>query len=150
MVILSAAGQIGRQMMTYLAEQGALIVLCDIDEPIPKTVAAFLKSLSDTAIYVIADMVVPSEISALLDKTVNTFGKIDIWVNNTRSRRAYFGKRVTELEPEEWDEALNVDLKAPYLNAKFAIPKMIENGSGVIHQYCFSTFDGCLYGYIGF
>ena len=131
MVITGAAGQIGRHMLTYLAEQGASIVLCDIVAPTHETVAAFLQSHPDTALYVVADITKPSDISALVDKAINTFGKLDIWVNNAQSSRAHFGKRVTELEPEEWDEVLNVDLKAPYLSSKYAIPKMIENGGGV-------------------
>jgi len=132
MVITGAAGQIGRNMLMYLAEQGASLVLCDIVEPTHETVAAFLQSHSDTAIYVVADIAVPSDIAAVVDKAVNRFGKLDIWVNNAQSRQAHFGKRVTELEPEEWDEVLNVDLKAPYLSAKYAIPKMIASGGGVI------------------
>ncbi len=132
MVITGAAGQIGRGMLTYLAQQGASLVLCDIVEPTHEAIAAFLKTNSQNAIYEITDITVPSAVSALVDKTVNTFGKLDIWVNNAQSRQTYFGKRVTELEPEEWDEVLNVDLKAPYLSAKYAIPKMIANGGGVI------------------
>ena len=132
MVITGAAGQIGRQMLTYLDEQGASMVLCDIVEPTHETIAAFLQTHAHSAIYVVADITVPSDIAALVDKTISTFGRLDIWVNNAQSRRVHFGKRVTELEPDEWDEVLNVDLKAPYLSAKYAIPNMIANGGGVL------------------
>lgn len=127
-----AAGQIGRHMVSYLADQGAKLVLCDIAEPAHERVVALLQTHPDSAIYIQADITQSAEVSGIVDKTMSTFGRLDVWVNNAQSRDAHFGKRVTELEPDEWDEVLNVDLKAPFLSAKYAIPKMITNGGGVI------------------
>ncbi|MBN1632209.1 MAG: SDR family oxidoreductase [Thermoleophilia bacterium] len=75
------------------------------------------------------DVAVYPDIKRMVAATVDFGGSIDILVNNAASD--VYGV-ITELEPEDWDQVMAVNLKAPFLLMKETIPRMIEQGGGSI------------------
>ncbi len=75
------------------------------------------------------DVAVYPDIKRMVAATVDLGGRIDILVNNAASD--VYGV-ITDLEPEDWDRVMAVNLKAPFLLMKEAIPHMIERGGGSI------------------
>ncbi len=126
-VLTGAAGLIGRTTAKALTDAGAAVVLCDLVDPSEEVVSAQIRAQGQRAIYQRADVSRAEDMALLAGLAVAQFGRLDIWINNAM-KMIY--KRVTELEPEEWDQVHNVCLKGPFLAAKYAIPRMIQNGGG--------------------
>lgn len=128
-VLTGAAGRIGRTTAKALADAGAAVVLCDIVDPSEEVVSAQIRAEGNRAIYQRADVSRAEDMALLAALAVAEFGRLDIWINNAM-KMVY--KRLTELEPEEWDQVHNVCLKGAFLGAKYAIPRMVQNGGGCI------------------
>jgi len=135
-----ARGQ-GRSHCLSLAREGADIVACDICKDLPvdwplgkrgeldETVNQ-VKALGRRAIDLIADISKADEVRAVVDKTIDEFGKVDILVNNAAVDFLYGPcHKVTE---EDWDIMLDVNLKGTWLCCKYVIPHMIKQKSGKI------------------
>ncbi len=70
------------------------------------------------------------QIKALVDKTVETYGKLDYAFNNAGVAPM---KPITEMNEEEWDQTIDVNLKGVYFGIKYEIEEMLKNGGGA---YC--------------
>jgi NAD(P)-dependent dehydrogenase (short-subunit alcohol dehydrogenase family) len=64
-----------------------------------------------------------------VEATIEAFGRVDILLNNAG---VYFAENTVECSEEHWDLTIDVSLKGTFLMSKFALPSMIEQGSGVI------------------
>jgi NAD(P)-dependent dehydrogenase (short-subunit alcohol dehydrogenase family) len=74
-----------------------------------------------------ADVRVEAEVEALVGEAVLRYGRLDILVNNAG---VYTGAPVGELTEEQWDAAVDVNLKGPFLCSKHAARHMVERGGG--------------------
>ncbi len=88
-----------------------------------------LRALGVRARYHGADLRQPAQIAELIETTQRTHGGLDILVNNAVVR--YFGA-VENFAPEHWDEALAVNLSAPFHTIRLALPDMKTKGWGRI------------------
>jgi NAD(P)-dependent dehydrogenase (short-subunit alcohol dehydrogenase family) len=128
-VVTGAAARIGREIARTFADQGAQVLVADIqDEPGQRAVAE-IRAAGGVATFVHADVGRTDDIKAMVDKAVEQFGRLDILVNN-----AHWEKHgtVVELEEADWDRSFDVLLKALYLGCKYAIPEMRKVGGGAI------------------
>ncbi|MBS1418796.1 MAG: SDR family oxidoreductase [Oscillospiraceae bacterium] len=77
-----------------------------------------------------ADVSVSEQVQALIQHTIDKFGRIDILVNNA----GVFDKRknILELSEDEWDTVMDTNGKAVFLACKYTIPHMLEAGGGTI------------------
>ena len=140
-IVTGGARGMGRSQCLALAQEGADIVTCDICRDLPFVVPLGTKgeldetidqvrALGRQAIGLIADVTKANEVKAVVDKTMDQFGKVDILVNN-----AGLGGIVTpchEITEEQWDLMLGVNLKGVWLSCKYVIPHMIKQKSGKI------------------
>jgi NAD(P)-dependent dehydrogenase (short-subunit alcohol dehydrogenase family) len=81
------------------------------------------------AIFVQADMAKESDCKRLIDTAVNTYGKLDILVNNAAICPNI---PMTEMTEEEFDHTMAINVKGVFFCCKYAIPYMIQNGGGSI------------------
>lgn len=120
--IVTGAGKgIGAGCARALAEAGADVVCAartqaDIDE-----VATQVRGLGRRSLAVATDVTVTAQLEALVARTVAELGRIDILVNNAAMAET---TRFPELTADEWREALEVNLTAPFLLTKAVLPAM--------------------------
>ena len=128
-VVSGAASGIGLGIVKRLAEFGAKVALLDIQDEKGEKETENLKANGFDVIYINCDVRLAEACKNAVNKTIQIFGKIDILANNAG---VAVRKNAVDLEPEEWDLALDVSLKGQYLLSKYAIPYMIKNGGGSI------------------
>jgi NAD(P)-dependent dehydrogenase (short-subunit alcohol dehydrogenase family) len=131
--IVTGAGQgIGRGIALRLAQEGAHVVVNYPSAPNAakaEAVAASVRELGVQAITFQADVSKGAQVQAMVERTVETFGRLDIQVNN-----AGVDPHVPFLETteEQWDFIIDVNLKGNFLCAQSAARAMMQTGGGKI------------------
>jgi len=122
-----------------MAEEGADIVIADICEnmeTIPydmsteesmKEAVKEIKAMGRKAIGIKCDVRKAADVEAMVDKVIETLGKVDILVNNAGNSSMV---AVAEMDEQTWDEVLDTHLKGMYLCCRYVLPHMIERHSG--------------------
>lgn len=128
-LISGASSGIGLGTAKRFAELGAKVVLLDINKEAGLKATDEIIKVGGTAMFVKCDVTNKLDCKAAADAAVKGYGKIDVLYNNAG---VAIRKNAVDLEPEEWDLALNVSLKGQYLLSKYVIPYMKENGGGSI------------------
>ena len=128
-VVTGSGRGIGEATVRRLSEEGAKVVITDINEENAIKVANEIKAKGGQAIGVKSDVTKIDEVEALMKKAVEEFGKLDILVNNAGFNRDMLIKDMTE---KDWDDVLDTDLKGAFLCAKFATKYMVEQKYGKV------------------
>jgi NAD(P)-dependent dehydrogenase (short-subunit alcohol dehydrogenase family) len=128
-VVTGAGQRIGREIARTFANQGASVLVTDIDDETGARTVAEIRESGGVASFAHADVGLTNDIRAMIETAVEQFGRLDILVNN-----AHWEKHgtVVELDEADWDRSFAVLLKALYLGCKFAIPEMRKVGGGSI------------------
>ena len=128
-IITGAASGIGKATAILFAEHGAKVVVADIDENGGNQTVANIKDNDNEAIFIHTDVTINEDTEQMVEKTVNTYGKLDVLFSN-----AGIAMRlpVADLSVEDWHRCLDVNLTGVFLCAKAAIPVMKQNGGGSI------------------
>ncbi|MFA4916959.1 MAG: 3-oxoacyl-ACP reductase FabG [Syntrophales bacterium] len=128
-VVTGSGRGIGEATVKRLAEEGAKVVVTDINEEGIIKVADDIKAKGGSAIAIKMDVTKIAEVESLMGKTVKEFGRLDILVNNAGFNRDMLIKNMTE---KDWDDVIDTDLKGAFLCAKFASGYMVEQKYGKI------------------
>ena len=122
---------IGSATAALLAKEGAAVVLTGRNQERGDQVAQSIIDAGGQAMFIQSDARLADDCRAAVEKTLERFGQIDILFNNAG---VFHPKTVPECTEEEWDETIDSSLKGAFLMSKFALPSMIERGSGsIIH-----------------
>ena len=128
--IVTGGGQgIGRAICGIFAEEGASVVVVDIDESRAEETARQLRHEGLAAKAVRTDVSSGGEIKELVDGVLADSGRVDILVNNAGLALFLSAEQCTE---EEWDRVMAVNLKGPFLLAKALLPTMKAQRTGAI------------------
>jgi NAD(P)-dependent dehydrogenase (short-subunit alcohol dehydrogenase family) len=129
-VVTGAASGIGRSTALALAREGARVVVSDVDEAGGKETARLIEQQGGEAIFVKTDVSDPGAVKALVDKAVETYGRLDVMVNN-----AGIGGEsalLADYSLESWDRVIGINLSGVFYGMKYAIPAMLESDGGSI------------------
>jgi dihydroanticapsin dehydrogenase len=127
--IITGAGQgIGRATATRFAEEGASIVIAERNLATGEQAARELTGSGHRALFILTDVANEASIAAMVDAAAQTFGRIDILINNA----AVFILRGIDATPEEWRQALDINIMGVALVAKHVVPHMRRAGGGAI------------------
>lgn len=118
-IVTGAARGIGFASAEKLAENGASVVLGDVNEPLVQEAAGRLKAKGYEALAVRMDVGRNDSIREAIAAAVKAFGGIDIVVNNAGILSAL---SVEEMTREEWDKVLNVNLGGTFFVIQAALP----------------------------
>jgi 3-hydroxybutyrate dehydrogenase len=127
-LVTGATAGLGLAVAESLAGAGANIVLHDLVEP-KETRDRLRSRFSVETISVAADLSQRSSIETMMADLVGRLGGIDILINNAVVRHF---SRVEDFAPERWDEAIAVNLSAPFHLIRLALPAMKKRGWGRI------------------
>ena len=124
---------IGRATCLRLAEDGAAVLLCDVDiESAGETVEIIVQN-GGRAEAVIADISRAEDIARMIELAISRFGRLDILVNNAVSSDVWGGdKALVDITEADFDAGMGILVKAHFLAAKHAVPHMIKAGGGSI------------------
>src|SRR5262245_65538051 len=144
-IITGAAHGIGKAYARRFAEEGAHVVIADIDEKGGQAVANALIDSGFSAWSRTADVRSFPNLAGLMRETVDRYGRVDILLNNAAiyvTQKLWKGP-VEELALEEWDRVLEVNLKGVFLCSRAVIPIMKKQRSGKIINIASGTIVSC-------
>lgn len=129
-LVTGGARRVGKALALALAREGADIVVNFFQsaEAAEETVAE-ITALGRRAIAVRADVSVKAEAAELIRRTADTFGRLDVLVNNAS---VFESAPLLAIREEEWERVLDVNLKGPFLLSQLAVPLLREEGGGQI------------------
>jgi NAD(P)-dependent dehydrogenase (short-subunit alcohol dehydrogenase family) len=129
-IVTGAALGIGRAIANRMAEAGAAVVLADLHDDAGQALADQLSSDGRRARYWRCDVSREADVALLVSATVETFGGLDVLVNNAGVAGA--NKPTHELTEAEWDFVQNINTKGVFFGVKHAVPAMRRRGGGSI------------------
>ncbi len=127
-VVTGAATGIGRAIATRFVRAGAKVVIDYVgsrDEA--DELAEALATAGGDAVAVAADVSDPAQVDMLVERTVQTFGRLDVWVNNAGIEKEY---PFLETPLDYWHEVIAVNLTGPFLCCQRAARQMVAQGGG--------------------
>jgi NAD(P)-dependent dehydrogenase (short-subunit alcohol dehydrogenase family) len=133
--IVTGAGSIGSGMgngkatAILFAREGAQVMLVDFNPGAAEETKRIIDEEGGNGIVFKADVSKSSDCKSMVEKCIQTFGRIDILHNNV-ALGAHGGP--VETSEEDWDRVIDINLKSIFLTCKYALPYMEKQGSGAI------------------
>jgi NAD(P)-dependent dehydrogenase (short-subunit alcohol dehydrogenase family) len=130
--ITGGGGGIGRATAERFAEEGAKVVVADIDEALGQAAAASARAKAGgDAVFIRCDVTDRASVTSAVAETIRRFGKLSVLHNNAGGASPADG-RVTEAPEEEFWRAIKLDLFGTFLCSKVAIPEIVKAGGGSV------------------
>lgn len=126
-IVTGSSSGIGAAIAKGFAEEGANVVTNSRAKERAETTADEIRENGGTAIAVEGDISNPDEVQALVDAAVDEYGSLDIMVNNAGISVI---EPAMEMDPEDWQNVLDVNLSGVFYGAQAAGRQMIEQGTG--------------------
>jgi 3-oxoacyl-[acyl-carrier protein] reductase len=127
-IVTGAASGMGKAIAKLFADQGARVVLADLNKEAAEKVALELQEGRGHAVK--TDVSDDQSVAALVKETIAVFGAIDVLVNCAGVPQAF--TPIEELTLEQWDKIMSVNTKSIYLTARHAVPHMKAGKKGSI------------------
>jgi NAD(P)-dependent dehydrogenase (short-subunit alcohol dehydrogenase family) len=133
----------GRVAAELFAREGAKVVVAEVTEEAGQDTARTVTEAGGQATFVRADVSNEAEARAMVDHAMTTFGRVDVLYNNAGIMPAA-DHSVIDTDVATWDKVMAVNVRGVFLGCKYAIPRMVEQGSGsVINIASFVALLGC-------
>lgn len=129
-LITGGSSGIGRATALAFAKEGAKVVVASRRSQEGEETAQLIKDMDCKALFVKTDVSKAVEVEALVNKTVETYGRLDIAFNNAGIEGPI--KTLIEQTEQEFDSIININLKGLWLSMKYEILQMLELGGGTI------------------
>jgi len=129
-LVTGAASGFGAGIARAFAAEGASVVIADINAAAGRELVSELGTAGCDAIFVQADVSRRDDVRAMVQATVEHFGRLDILVNN--AGYSHRNKPIAEVTDEEFDRVFAVNVKSVYLGVQEALPVFRRQGGGVI------------------
>ncbi|GET37639.1 glucose 1-dehydrogenase [Microseira wollei] len=128
-IVTGGSSGIGRAAAIEFAKAGANVAIAARRVQEGEETVRLAQEAGGNAIFVQTDVTKAEDVKALVDKTLQTYNRLDFAFNN-----AGFGKTVRLVEQSEsgWEREIDVNLKAVWLSLKHQIPAMLQTGGGAI------------------
>jgi 3-oxoacyl-[acyl-carrier protein] reductase len=134
-LVTGGAAGIGKATALRFAEEGAKVVICDLNEEAGN---ALLAELGPEARFYKVNVADRQEVQAWVDDVVAHYGRVDVLINNAGILRDGLfvrvkdGQLVKQMEEAAWDAVINVNLKGVFNCTQAVTPYMIKQGGGVV------------------
>jgi len=127
-IITGGAGSIGKTTAKLFLEEGAKVLLVDLNE---EALQKAVEELSNKNVkYAAADVTKPADVQRYVNEAVKAFGKIDVFFNNAGIEGVV--KPIEDYPEEIFDKVIAVNVKGVWLGAKYVLPQMNDGGSMIL------------------
>jgi NAD(P)-dependent dehydrogenase (short-subunit alcohol dehydrogenase family) len=128
--VTGAGSGIGRTTALAFAREGASVVVADMSEQGNRETAHMIEELGGRTLAVRCDVTRAEDVRSVLERTIETFGRLDVAFNNAGVEQEEAA--TAELAEEVWDRVVDTNLRGVFLCMKHEIPLMLEQGGGAI------------------
>lgn len=129
-IVTGAAQGIGAAFAKALASEGSRLVIADLDTG--ASVVEEIESAGGVAVDVPTDVSTKDGCENMVSKAIESFGRLDILVNNAAIFTAVERKNFDDIPVDEWDAVMGVNVRGVWLGCCAAVPEMRKNGYGKI------------------
>jgi len=130
-VIVTGAGSgIGRAAALRFAQLGAHVLLADLNQDGAEAVVKEIETNGGTAHAVIGDLSDQDIVDKVITTAIMSFGEVDVLVNNAGIMDSMTA--TADVSDAEWERVIRINLTAPFLLTRAALPHMLSRGSGTI------------------
>lgn len=142
-VITGGGSGMGRVAASMFAAQGAKVVVAEFDANAGEETVRLVKDAGGQAIAVKADVSKEADAQAMIMAALREYGRVDVLYNNAGIMPAA-DHSVIDTDVDTWDKVMAVNVRGVFLGCKYAIPQMVEQGSGsIINIASFVAILGC-------
>ena len=142
-IITGAGSGMGRVAAQMFAAEGAKVVAAEFDEGHGTETVDLIKAEGGEATFVQTDVSHEADAAAMAAGAIDAYGRIDVLYNNA-GIMPEADHSVTDTDVAVWDQVMAVNVRGVFLSCKYAIPRMVEQGSGsVINISSFVALLGC-------
>lgn len=128
--ITGAATRVGREVALYLASRGAHIAFTYYTDEEPwQNTQAEIEAHGVQAMALPLEVRDAHQVRTVTEEIIRRFGRVDVLINNAS---VWLKAPFLEIKEKDWDTALDVNLKGPFLCAQAVAPYMLQQGNGVI------------------
>src|SRR5690606_17943168 len=128
--VTGAASGIGEAVATQLAERGAKVVVADLKLDAANRVVEAIKAKGGEAAAVAVDVGDAAQVEKAVEFATDTFGKLDLAVNNAGIGGA--AAPLGDYTLEDWHKVIDVNLNSVFYSMKYEIAAMLKSGGGAI------------------
>lgn len=142
-IVTGAANGIGRAISELFAEEGAFVVVTDVEIERGESVVASIRASGGQAQFKKADVTQGADVQAAVDAAASHTGRIDILCNNA----AYLGQfhAVLESTASEWERCIQTSLMGTHFFTREVLPYMIKQKSGsIVNVVSIQAMVGCM------
>lgn len=127
-LVTGGTSGIGRETGVLFAKAGAKVVVAGRREQQGQETVDLIRAAGRDSLFVKTDVSKASDVEALVQKTVERFGRLDVAFNNAGVEGAY--APIVRQSEEDFDRTLNINLKGVWLCLKYEIRQMLKQGNG--------------------
>jgi NAD(P)-dependent dehydrogenase (short-subunit alcohol dehydrogenase family) len=130
-LVTGGGSGIGRASVLAFAREGAKVVVADVNVEGGAETVRLIKEADGEAIFVKVDVSQATEVEAMVNQTVETYGRLDCAFNNAGIAGTPLVSTADYVE-EVWDDVISINLKGVWLCLKYEILQMLKQGGGAI------------------
>ncbi len=130
-LVTGGGSGIGRATSLAFARDGAKVVVADINAEGGEETVSEIKGQGGESIFVGADVTSATDVEAMVNRTVEAYGRLDYGFNNA-GVNIRVNAPIHEYPEDDWDRVIGANLKSVWLSMKYQIPRMLEQGAGAI------------------
>lgn len=133
-IVTGAGAGIGRGIAERFAREQAAVVIAEVDEATGKDTEEKITGSGGKALFIPTDVSNEHQVQTMVEKTLASFGKIDVLCNNAAVLLFKEEAPAHELSAATWDRTMAVNLRAYWLTSKYVVPAMLRAKQGsIIH-----------------
>jgi NAD(P)-dependent dehydrogenase (short-subunit alcohol dehydrogenase family) len=127
-IVTGGTSGIGKDTAVLFAKAGARVVVAGRRDAEGKETVDLIRGAGGDGLFMKTDVARAADVQALVNKTVEKYGRVDIAFNNAGVEGA--ASPIVEQPEEDWDRTIDINLKGVWLCLKYEIQQMLKQGSG--------------------
>jgi NAD(P)-dependent dehydrogenase (short-subunit alcohol dehydrogenase family) len=128
-LITGAGNGIGRATAQLFAQEGAKVVVQDVNAEMAQETVQLIRKAGGEAVSIGGDVASSADAEAMVNKAVDTYGRLDVLFNNAG---VWHGGTILDISEEDWDRTMEVNVKGIYLVSRYAVQRMMRQEGGSI------------------